>query len=93
LSQPGGLASASLQAHIGLMVDLDKCLDSLRSLIADAHTNGIQMAEKPSRTIWRLHRRPQKEGPPDVQQAVQTHRDAATGVHRNFADIVNDYIE
>jgi len=94
LSQPGGLASASLQAHIGLMVDLDKCLDSLRSLIADAHTNGIQMAEKAIEDYLAATPPPaQKEGLQTVQQAVQTHRDAAIGVHRSFADIVNDYIE
>jgi hypothetical protein len=76
------------------MVHLDKCLDSLRSLIAEAHANGIQMAEKAiedflAATPASAH----KEGLESVQQAVQTHRDDVTGVHRSLADLVNDYIE
>jgi hypothetical protein len=76
------------------MVHLDKCLDSLRSLIADAHASGIQMAEKAIEDYLAATPPPdQKEGLQTVQQAIQTHRDASTGVHRSFADIVNDYIE
>jgi len=76
------------------MVDLDKCLESLRSLIAEAHTNGIQMAQKViEEYLAATPPSAQKEGLESVQQAVQTHRDDATGVHRSFADVVNDYIE
>ncbi len=81
------------------MVHLDKCLESLRSLIAeahtpDAHTSGIPKAEKAiDDYLAALSPPAQQEGLQSVQQAVQTHRDAASGPHRSFADMVNDYIE
>jgi hypothetical protein len=76
------------------MVHLDKCLESLRSLIAEAHANGTAMAEKAIDEYLAATPAPaQKEGLQSVQQAVQTHRDDATGIHRSFADVVNDYIE
>jgi len=76
------------------MVHLDKCLDSLRALIAEAHSNGISKAEKAiDEYLAAESPAAQKDGLRNVQQVVQTHRNEATGVHRSFADTVNDYIE
>jgi hypothetical protein len=76
------------------MVHFDKCLDSLQRLIAEAHADGVPTAQRAIDDYLEAVPPPaQKEGLQSVQQVVQTHRDAATGVHRSFADIVNDYIE
>jgi hypothetical protein len=76
------------------MVHFDKCLENLRGLIAEAHTDGVPHAHKAIDDYLAAVSPPaQKEGLQSVQQVVQSHRDAATGVHRSFADMVNDYIE
>jgi hypothetical protein len=76
------------------MVHFDKCLENLRGLIAEGHTDGVPHAQKAIDDYLETVSPPaQKAGLQSVQQVVQTHRDAATGVHRSFADIVNDYIE
>jgi hypothetical protein len=81
-------------AHICRMVHLDRCLDSLRRLMAEGHTNSLLTAERAIDEYLAATSPPaRREGLRSVQQVVQTHRDAATGVHRSFADTVNDYIE
>jgi len=92
LWRPSGLENAPVEAHISGM--LDKCLDSLRRLIAEGHTNGIPMAERAiDEFLAAISPADRKEGLQSVQQVVQTQRDAVTGIHRSFADTVNDYIE
>jgi hypothetical protein len=72
----------------------DKCLDILRRLIIEGHTNGLPMAERAIDEYLAIIEPPtRKDGLRSVQEAVQAHRDAATGIHRGFADTVNDYIE
>ena len=78
------------------MADFEKCSGDLRRLIGTADTNGVPMAE---RSIDEIYRPPQSLpiGPariPEVQRVVQSHRDEATsGDQRDFAEVVNDYIE
>jgi hypothetical protein len=85
---PGG-------AHIRGMTDFDKCSGDLRRLIGVADTDGVPMAEKSIDEYVAAIAPPARTGAlREVQQVVQTHRDAAaSGEQRDFAEIVNDYIE
>ena len=77
------------------MTDFDKCLGDLRRLIGIADTNGVPMAEKSIDEYLAAIAPPARTGAlREVQQVVQTHRDAAaSGEQRDFAEVVNDYIE
>ena len=76
------------------MAPLDKCMGDLRRLIAIADTNGIGMAERAVDEFLAVTPVVARQaGLNSVQQVVTTHRDAASGIQRNFADTVNDYIE
>jgi len=77
------------------MADFEKCSGDLRRLIGIADANGVPTAERSIDEYMAA------TGPSDrtdalqeVQRVVQTHRDTATsGDQRDFAEVVNDYIE
>jgi hypothetical protein len=77
------------------MADFEKCSGDLRRLIGLADTNDVPMAERSIDEYVAATEPPARSGAlREVQQAVQTHRDAAaSGDQRDFAEIVNDYIE
>jgi hypothetical protein len=77
------------------MIDLEKCSSDLRRLIGIADTNGIPTAERSIDEYMAATPPPDRPGAlREVQQVVQTHRDtAASGDQRDFAEVVNDYIE
>lgn len=60
-----------------------------------ADANGVPMAERSIDEYVAATAPPERTGAlRDVQQAVLSHRDAAaSGDQRDFAEIVNDYIE
>jgi len=62
-----------------------------------AHGRGYEWRRCGGRSGQRLRGRDapadRKQALGNVQQAVQAHRDEASGVHLGFADAVNDYIE
>jgi hypothetical protein len=75
------------------MADFEKCSGDLRRLIGIADTNGVPMAES-SIDEYMAATEPSTGALQEVQRVVQTHRDAATsGDQRDFAEVVNDYIE
>ena len=77
------------------MADFEKCSADLRRLIGIADVNGVPMAEKSIDEYVAATAVPERTGAlRDVQQAVLTHRDLATSDdQRDFAEVVNDYIE
>jgi hypothetical protein len=77
------------------MADFEKCSADLRRLIGIADTNGVPMAERSIDEYVAATEPSDRTGAlQEVQLMVQTHRDAATsGDQRDFAEVVNDYIE
>jgi len=76
------------------MATFDKCMSVLRPLLTDADTNGVGAAEEAVNAyVAATPPAGRKQALGNVQQAVQAHRDEASGVHLGFADAVNDYIE
>jgi hypothetical protein len=76
------------------MVSLNECLDSLRRLIAEGDTNGIGAAERAvNEYVATTAPEDRKTALLHVQQAVQAHKEEASGINLSFADTVNDYIE
>ena len=77
------------------MADFEKCSGDLRRLIGIADTNGVPTAERSiDEYMAATAARARAAALRDVQQVVQAQRDAATsGDQRDFAEVVNDYIE
>jgi hypothetical protein len=77
------------------MADFEKCSGDLRRLIGIADANGVPMAERSIDEYMAATEPSDRTGAlQEVQLMVQTHRDAATsGDQRDFAEVVNDYIE
>ena len=77
------------------MADFEKCSGDLRRLIGIADTNGVPMAERSIDEYMAATEPSDRTGAlQEVQRVVQTHRDAATsGDQRDFAEVVDDYIE
>ena len=66
----------------------------IRSLLADADTNGIGATERSvNEYVAATTPEDRKAALLSVQQALQTHRDEASDNHLSIADVVNDYIE
>ena len=77
------------------MADFEKCSGDLQRLIGKADANSVPMAERSIDEYVAATVAPARSGAlREVQQVVQTHRDAAApGDQRDFAEVVNDYIE
>jgi hypothetical protein len=77
------------------MADFEKCSGDLRRLIGIADANGVPMAERSIDEYMAATEPSDRTGAlQEVQRVVQTHRDGATsGDQRDFAEVVNDYIE
>jgi hypothetical protein len=90
-----GLENARDGAHIWGMADFEKCSGDLRRLIGIADANGVPTAERSIDEYLAATEPSKRTGAlQEVKQVVQTHRDAATsGDQRDFAEVVNDYIE
>jgi hypothetical protein len=90
-----GLENARDGGHIRRMADFEKCAGDLRRLIGMADTNGVPTAQKSIDEYVAATEPSGRTGAlQEVQRMVQTHRDAATsGDQRDFAEVVNDYIE
>ena len=77
------------------MADFEKCSGDLQRLIGIGDTNGVPIAERSIDAYVAATEPSDRTGAlQEVQLMVQTHRDAATsGDQRDFAEVVNDYIE
>jgi hypothetical protein len=74
------------------MTDLEKCSGDLRRLIEAADTKDIPVAER-SINEYLANAPIRTEALRNVQQVIQLHREGASGDQRDFAEVVNDYIE
>jgi hypothetical protein len=76
------------------MGHIDTCLGILRRLIAKGDMNGVPLAERAINEYWDAAPIQAREsGLRFLQQDVLDQRNAVLGVQRNFADVVNAYIE
>ena len=76
------------------MENVHKCTSTLRSLIAEAETNGIPLAENAINELVATTPAPERrDALESVRSVVKAHCDAATGSQFDFATTVNDYIE
>jgi hypothetical protein len=76
------------------MGHIDTCLGILRRLIAKGDINGIPLAERAINEYWDATPIQAREsGLRFLQQDVLDQRNAVLGAQRNFAEVVNAYIE
>ena len=76
------------------MGHIDTCLGILRRLIAKGDINGVPLAERAINEYWDAAPIQAREsGLRFLQQDVLDQRNAVLGDQRNFADVVNAYIE
>jgi hypothetical protein len=77
------------------MTTFDDCMAAIRSLLADADSNGIGAAERSvNEYVAATTPEDRKAALLSVQQALQSHRDEqASEAPLSIADAVNDYIE
>jgi hypothetical protein len=76
------------------MGHIDTCLGILRRLIAKGDINGVPLAERAINEYWDATPAQAREsGLRFLQQDVLDQRNAVLGNQRNFADVVNAYIE
>ena len=73
---------------------LDACIGILRRLIAKGDIDQLSLAERAIREYWAVTPvKARLSGLRLVQEAVLAERNTVAGDQRNFADIVNIYIE
>lgn len=76
------------------MAHLDDCLGILRRLIAEGDVNGVPLAERAINEYWDATlEKGRKSGLRLIQLDLLEQRNAVLGAQRDFAQIVNDYIE
>lgn len=76
------------------MGHIDTCLGTLRRLIADGDMNGIPLAEAAIKEYWAATpTKARKSGSLYMQQILHDRRDALSPQSKDFAVIVDDYIE
>jgi hypothetical protein len=76
------------------MTDFSKCSEDLRKLMAEGQGSDVGLAERSIDEYVAATEAPTRtDALRNVQQVVLAHRDAASGDQRDFAEIVNDYIE
>jgi hypothetical protein len=76
------------------MGHIDTCLGILRQLIAKGDINGVPLAERAINEYWDATPIQAREsGLRFLQQDVLDLRNAVLGDQRNFAEVVNAYIE
>jgi len=88
------LENAPGVAHIEGMTDFNKCSEDLRRLIAEGRSGDAGLAERSIDQYVAATEAPTRtEALRSVQQVVLADRNAASGDQRDFAEVVNDYIE
>jgi hypothetical protein len=77
------------------MENVHRCTSALRPLIAEAHTNGLPLAENAINKLVTMTPAPERrDALESVRSVVNAHRDTAgSGSQFDFANAVNDYIE
>jgi hypothetical protein len=76
------------------MGHIDTCLGILRRLIAKGDIKGVPLAERAINEYWDAAPVQAREsGLRFLQQDVLDQRNAVLGDQRNFAEVVNTYIE